>query len=340
MPVPLASVSQLISTKIFREAKLLPQPVWDIFKSDQRNSNIIYSHMLKAVNSRPKEDEVWIVCTTDDKVDFVLSCTRHAMGNYPIFIYSAQSTPVLTVSFVRPRVERLATTLHECVSVERVFSVFAVDVVSEAFADVWCRITHIGFYKRPYYAASFTYCTTQSLGSKHRQFTMLPGMSYDLRPAVREDIPAVAKLCYDFAAEAEPFVLSEKQAIEEATLLISQNQLWVHTIQRDGEVDSHIASIVAVTRESPSVAAITKVFTNRDFRSKRCAERLVRKVVQTLLKRKDSVVLYVAHNNPAASKVYNRVGFVGLDKSSLHVDGVDSWLELGFERDFVTLGHW
>ena len=51
-------------------------------------------------------------------------------------------------------------------------------------------------------------------------------------------------------------------------------------------------------------------------------------------------MLYVAHNNPAAAKVYDRVGFLGLGPTSSSVPGVDSWLELGFDRAVVTLGHW
>ncbi len=63
-------------------------------------------------------------------------------------------------------------------------------------------------------------------------------------------------------------------------------------------------------------------------------------VIFSLLKTKESVVLYVAHNNPAAAKVYHRVGFVGLEPQAEKVSGVDSWLELGFDRRRVVLGHW
>ena len=52
------------------------------------------------------------------------------------------------------------------------------------------------------------------------------------------------------------------------------------------------------------------------------------------------MVLFVAHDNVAASKVYHRVGFAGLDKSSRRAEGVNSWLEIGFDRDTVELGHW
>lgn len=60
----------------------------------------------------------------------------------------------------------------------------------------------------------------------------------------------------------------------------------------------------------------------------------------SLLKSKESVVLYVAHDNKAALKVYHRVGFVGLDEKNSSVDGVEPWLEVGFDRKAVELGHW
>ena len=52
------------------------------------------------------------------------------------------------------------------------------------------------------------------------------------------------------------------------------------------------------------------------------------------------MVLYVAHNNPAAAKVYDRVGFVGISPNGPAAEGVHSWLELGFDTDIVQLGHW
>jgi len=60
----------------------------------------------------------------------------------------------------------------------------------------------------------------------------------------------------------------------------------------------------------------------------------------SLLQTKENVVLYVAHDNPGAAKVYRRVGFVGLAKDGPAVEGVDPWLEIGFEPSQVQLGHW
>lgn len=59
-----------------------------------------------------------------------------------------------------------------------------------------------------------------------------------------------------------------------------------------------------------------------------------------LYENKQAVVLYVAHNNPGAAKVYHRVGFQGLSGAAAdeRPAGVEDWLELGFLG--AQLGHW
>ena len=57
--------------------------------------------------------------------------------------------------------------------------------------------------------------------------------------------------------------------------------------------------------------------------------------------KKKRVVLFVAHDNKPAAKVYHRVGFLGLaedDQDPLGV--VEPWTEIGFDRNKVDLGHW
>lgn len=57
-------------------------------------------------------------------------------------------------------------------------------------------------------------------------------------------------------------------------------------------------------------------------------------------KGREAVVLFVGCENRAA-RVYRRVGFQGLDTIvNCFIDNVDRWLEVGFERKKVTLGHW
>lgn len=121
-----------VATSIFNSASSLPSNIWNSFKSDPRYSNIIYSHALKARASGVAADDnqSWIVCSTDDDIDFVLACTRHSMGTYPILIFCAHPSSDLTVPFVTSRMQILAKALQGRVHVERVYSVFHL---------IWCR---------------------------------------------------------------------------------------------------------------------------------------------------------------------------------------------------------
>ena len=58
-------------------------------------------------------------------------------------------------------------------------------------------------------------------------------------------------------------------------------------------------------------------------------------------KGREAVVLFVGVDN-AAAHVYRRVKFQGLDNlvNGSAVDNVGRWLEMGFDRKRVTLGHW
>jgi len=54
---------------------------------------------------------------------------------------------------------------------------------------------------------------------------------------------------------------------------------------------------------------------------------------------KEKIALFVNLKNRAAN-VYGRVGFVGIGKEAVPTEGVDTWVELGFNLRYVTLGHW
>ncbi|KAK7057720.1 N-acetyltransferase domain-containing protein [Favolaschia claudopus] len=331
-------------TTTYYSASSLPDNVWDALKSHPQNSNCLLPVALKSLPREQTRDVVlrreqcWIVVSSLGVVDFVLSVTNGDIGTYPIFIFTTHPIRDLTRDFLFPRLQRLTEALRDAVPIERVYSVFAPDVVSHMFAELWGSLTGVQWYKDPYYHANLTYCTKKSF--INRQTTSFPGLVYELRPAVESDLEAVASLCYQFAADSEPFVLSHEAAIKEAALLIQNKQVWVHGIRLADDVHDDIASIVAFTRNSEHVATISKVFTNPAWRRRGCAERLVRRVCKHLLANKNSVALYVAHSNPAARLVYHRVGFLGLTDGDAPVEGVDSWLEIGFDHNKVELGHW
>ncbi|KAJ8523311.1 hypothetical protein ONZ45_g187 [Pleurotus djamor] len=253
------------------------------------------------------------------------------MGAYPICIFSPHPYKVVAnEEFSRPRLRELAERLYRKVDVKRVFSVFAFAPVSQVFADEWQRLTGIA-QQEVYYAAKQSYCTKASL-----RYRPLPQeLKHSMRLAMDSDIPGVADLCYQFAQDSAPFVLTHERALDEAKYLVSNKKVWVHL--GPGTSDT-IASIVAVTREGGDVSSITKVFTGVDWRRMGCAKRLTAFVCEELLRERNAVVLYVGHDNPAKS-VYSSIGFVGLGKDEDSIDGVDDWLELGFDRERVELGH-
>jgi len=72
--------------------------------------------------------------------------------------------------------------------------------------------------------------------------------------------------------------LTRDRAFDEAAYLIKHNLIWVHEITQGNK--RGIACIVAFTRNSATVAAITKVFTPEKYRQMGYAERLVRRVCE------------------------------------------------------------
>ncbi|KAJ7072864.1 hypothetical protein C8F01DRAFT_1105519 [Mycena amicta] len=317
--------------------------VWNALRADPLASNVILPIALKQLTRQTdasKRDQCWIVVHSFGQVDFVLSVTNGDNGTYPVFIYTPHPTHQRTLDFIQPRLLCLAQTLRASVSIKRVYSVFAPDAIAREFVDIWTALTGVQQEPDPYYHAMFSYCTRRSLVPP-RQATMIPGLVLELRPAVEKDANAVASLCYQFAADSAPFVLTEEKALLEARKLIQQQQVWVHTIRhvQDPVCNEEVASIAAYTRTSETVATITKVFTNPNWRRKGCAERLVRRVTKHLLATKQHVALYVGHDN-SARFVYHKVGFRGLANDSASFEGVESWIELGLDQSKVEIGHW
>lgn len=301
----------------------------------------MYAHALKTYQQELAGapaivGQYWIVCSVNSRIELVLSCTENFLDSYPVFIFSTRPHSELTPQYIHPLVHSLALTLLDTVPTHRVYSVFAPEPITHIFVALWSELTGISPEQTPYYAAHLTYCTRATLSDRRQ--TICSNAIFDLRLAERADEREVAELCFGFAAESDPFTLTPEEAWEEAAMMIQNKLVWVHRIIEGS--NSSIASIVCVTRTTDTVAAITKVYTNPKFRRRGCAERLTRHVARHLLKTKESVILYVAHDNPAASKVYHRVGFLGLAAKSPVMDGVDKWLEVGFDQSRVVLGHW
>lgn len=207
MPVPSHLSQPVIS--IFSRASDFPEEVWGALESNGNDANVILPQAYKALavetSGQLVGNYLWIACSSNGIVDFVLSCTPGEMGEYPVFICATLPFDRLTDAYLHPRIELLAKRLKaELPSLRRVYSVYAPDPVSKLFAEEWTRITGIAHYSKPYYAAKITFCTRRSF--VNRQTSVHPSLTYDLRPAVDSDIPAIAPLCHGFASESVSFL--------------------------------------------------------------------------------------------------------------------------------------
>ncbi|KAJ3877892.1 acyl-CoA N-acyltransferase [Lentinula edodes] len=330
----------------------IPPRVVEVLRRNPTRTNVVLPIIEKAISRELTGDiveteELWLTCSSiDDEgnrtLDLVLSCSESEMGKYPIFIVATVPFSRLTDQFLVPRIENLILAMTRAgIRLDRVYSIFAPEPITQLFAEIWREFTGVAHYETPYYAAMLSFCTRGSF--RNRQATCTQGgVRYNLRPARISDLDAVAALCHGFAAESEPFVLNKAGALEEAQMLIRKEQVWVHETQREGSNRPEIACLVAYTRNTQTTATITKVMTSPAHRGLGCAQRLVRQVCKHLLySGKQAVALYVAHDNIPACKVYHKVGFVGLDEyHDQPIEGVERWLEIGFDRAKVQLGHW
>ncbi|TFK65608.1 hypothetical protein BDN72DRAFT_860470 [Pluteus cervinus] len=327
----------------YTNPRQIPKNVMALLRVHARNSNVILPILEKAEKGELLSGtHLWIThkaSQSPNAFDFMLSISEGYMGSYPAFIITTWPTQRLTRENLHEPIDALVRELARRVPLRRVYSIFAPTAISVMFAELWERHTLIKALKsKPYYEAKLSFCTAQTLQLK--LFNPDPDFIYKLRPAKVDDLAGVSSLCLEFAQGSDPFILEQDGADEEAEYLISNGLVWVCEITNTNTGESDIPCIVAYTRNSKTVATITKVCTSTKWRGRKCAERLVAEVCRCFLSKADSVALYVAHDNGAANKVYSNVGFVGLEPGSSPVTGVDDWVEIGFDRNSVDLGHW
>lgn len=316
----------------------ISEDVWDALRDrdNAARANVILPHAEKVSSHQeflPGSEQLWLVYSepATSNIRYILSCTEGPLGKYPLFIVPIapiELTPELLQGPMEAFCEGL---LNEAdFRRQRVFSVFSVEAVSKAFASAWEKITEIKRKDAPYYDAFFSICTPETL-VRHGPQSM--DEEIELRLAVPQDADKISQLCQEFASTSDPYTLTLARASEEARLLIENGQVWVYEI-KEGGGEPDIASIVAATRQSDTVVAITKVYTPDRWQRGGRAIRLVRRVCRELLKTHEQVVLYVGATNPA-QKLYDRVGFQDLHEET---PGAERWLEIGF--DGAEVGHW
>lgn len=331
------------SVSIYTSASSIPSDVTNTLEAYPRTANVVLPMIKSSLRSEMRGEVIetpqyWIVSRSNSRIELILSLSNGALGTYPAFIVATVPSEEISEEFIVSRLRPMVECLLSHVPTSRIYSVFALKPIADAFSRLWTERTGIDILAEPYYDSWMSYCTSETF--VQRELALDPtNPTFEIRPANMSDVKQVAELCFGFAAECPPFTLSPERALEEARYLITKNQLWVHRINESGA--SNIASLCALTRNTSRVAAITKVYTNPRFRKRGCAERLVARVCKHYFSpgpnKKESIVLYVGVDNPAA-KVYSRVGFVGLTPASRA--GAERWTEIGFDQSKVALGHW
>ncbi|KAF8330793.1 uncharacterized protein EI90DRAFT_3016628 [Cantharellus anzutake] len=305
--------------------------------------------------AQPFHEQLWITVwsqrsySSSPSLDLVATITHSEIDNLPIFLWSSTDTSQLTKSYLAPRFNVIVRSMLSQIPATRVFSVFGPNILTKSFAAAWTAATGSHPYPRPYYEAALTFVTRETLREEDKTRPARQRYPFLIRRATLADIPAVADQCYEFAYGSD-FELSPDDSVREASIYVKRGQMYVCEVELpNGE--RHMASICAVTRNTARNATISKVHTSSGFRSMGYAETLVRRVCHRLLHEKesrfgrapldfepyDAVALYVAHENIAASTVYDRVGFQGL-RGKARPHGVEDVLELGFENSIK--GYW
>ena len=145
------------------------------------------------------QDHLWIVAfirTPVCTVKLILTCTDGMTGKYPLFIF--MPGPLKNDAYLFPALTFAARHLKSLVPTQRIYSVFARDLLSRTFASIWTGQTNIPLIPDPYYCCKISYLTPATLEFRRRQLAPIP--TAEIRPAEQRDEDAVARLCHGFAA--------------------------------------------------------------------------------------------------------------------------------------------
>jgi len=199
MPV-FPSPSQFYVTVATRPSEF-PLDARRALEADPIKANVILPILLKCeneeLNGRPPNDHVWVVAYGGGRVKVIASSTDGCIGKYPIFLFSPLSNAQLSHEPISSALTMVAQALLQAVGTQRVYSVFATEVLAKPFANIWSRMTGVHIERDPYYLAKISYATRDTLVQP-----MSLNDALGIRPAVPGDIQGIADLCYYFARES------------------------------------------------------------------------------------------------------------------------------------------
>ena len=189
----------------YHHASDIPEDVWDALSQNEAAANVILPFARKATTlPRGDHEQLWIALyDSTNNVEFVLSCTKGPLGNYPIFIVPSKSTSQIIQDEecsgnIADSLLPLVLCLLQEVPPQRVFSVFSIARVAEAFAEIFEAHTHqehgIQAFKDPYYNATFTFCTSETFKNSAGSISPFLGSDDTVIALRRADISHLGEL--------------------------------------------------------------------------------------------------------------------------------------------------
>jgi len=183
----------------------------------QRKLNVILPHAEKLAahqraggssSSHTSGQQFWITAWSPPSgsnpipsLEFILSCTEHHLGTYPLFLVYLRPLSTIQPAQLTSQMSLLAHHLANIVPPTRVFSFFGQEAPIRALSAHWTSTTGFKQVLDPYYEASSSYCTKQTLVKRSIDSSLLPP-GHEMRVARAEDTHAIAQLCQEFAEDS------------------------------------------------------------------------------------------------------------------------------------------
>ncbi|CAE6469898.1 unnamed protein product [Rhizoctonia solani] len=271
------------------------------------------------------------------KLDFAVSI----LASDPVFVFTPHPATSLSPSFLAPRAGRLVQQLAQYMPVGRMSRLFALYPVAETIAEAWT--VHTGIPRAPESQCNVfsTFCTVATFSGVQP----LPD-GHQVVLAETSQTSHLARMYYDFETELALHPISNDQARQKVGRMIQQGQLWIYEYPVFNASKTHvdyydICAIAALTRHTPTVAAISSIYTLPFARGRGIAEHLVGRVCNHVFAMNKSAVLFVPQGNATASNLLGRIGFYGMGpRASALGETAETWREIGFVGGARVSGGW
>ncbi|KZT64086.1 acyl-CoA N-acyltransferase [Daedalea quercina L-15889] len=209
---------------------------------------------------------------------------------------------------------------EENVPGSRIFGVIGPKALCEPFADAWGSA--YGLQPRLVMDFSLTHVTQSTL----RPPTCALGANVTLGLCTPADLDVAAAMCERATHpmdEPVPPPLDAASAFSHAKSLIEGGHLY------GARIDGILRSLVSITRETPGVRAVSKVYTDSKARGQGLAEALVQYAIGRVFEDQSvqSVCLFFEPSNPSAVRLYKKIGF------SIASDENEEWAEFTWEAN-------